>query len=447
MLACNDEETNEHVSSDQEEHEKPEVRTTPSESSKPKTKPLPEMTWEHLVNQEEGKLTANLDVDEKMSDQLVETLEKEITALTDETNDPEQIYRGAVDLLASSYYQTYFEKASTYDPDFEEPYLPDPEIEKKEGKKASPKKAFILLDASSSMLLRVNGKIKMDIAKNAVQRFGEVIGQDSDLSLLVYGHLGSESSEDKQLSCEGIEEVYEMSPYDEETFQASLNSFESKGWTPLAGAIKEAANMSRDFTEDVTVYVVSDGVETCGGDPVAAAEAFTKDSKERKVHIIGFHVDETAENELKKVSDAGNGTYYPADNEEELQDTIQKRWLPSLADLAWAHTKAPGPWEVLGKLEELEKHTNKLTEVRQLETERLNTVYRLIRDHDLLSSEAREDLKALLDERDDEIRTLIKNLTDEKKEDINKQADDIKNRVSEWRDRMYELRDEERDHS
>ncbi|KRG09822.1 hypothetical protein ACA29_22270 [Lederbergia galactosidilytica] len=59
------------------------------------------------------------------------------------------------------------------------------------------RKALILLDASSSMLLNVEGKQKMAVAKTAANRFATTIGTNHDISLIVYGHAGTQNDEDK----------------------------------------------------------------------------------------------------------------------------------------------------------------------------------------------------------------------------------------------------------
>src|SRR5690606_8305296 len=92
-------------------------------------------------------------------------------------------------------------------PDFEDPYLPKPKRVSESGNSEEIGQAGILLDASSSMLLSVDGEVKMNIAQDAVLRFADVIGQESEVSLVVYGHKGSEDNSDKKLSCEGIRKI------------------------------------------------------------------------------------------------------------------------------------------------------------------------------------------------------------------------------------------------
>src|SRR5699024_3012317 len=151
------------------------------------------------------------------------------------------------------------------------------------------------------------------------------------VSLVAFGHKGDQSDAGKEKSCAGIEEVYSLNNYDSEKFHEAMSQVEAKGWTPLAEAIKKANELSDEQEGNTTVYIVSEGVETCEGDPVEAAKQFTDSSDESKtVNIIGFQVDQEAEEQLTEVAKAGNGKYYSADNSEELQETIEYEWLPSL---------------------------------------------------------------------------------------------------------------------
>ncbi|MFD1436762.1 VWA domain-containing protein, partial [Kroppenstedtia eburnea] len=133
----------------------------------------------------------------------------------------------------------------------------------------------ILLDASGSMAGRVDGGVKMDLAKQAIRAFASDVPEGAQVSLRVYGHKGSNQKKDKAVSCQSNELVYPLKSYDSSQFEQSLNQFKPTGWTPLASAIQAAREDLKEWAGEKTrniVYVVSDGVETCGGDPVKEAK-------------------------------------------------------------------------------------------------------------------------------------------------------------------------------
>src|SRR5690606_18527517 len=90
-----------------------------------------------------------------------------------------------------------------------------------------------------------------------------------------YGHKGTGKASDKALSCSSNELVYSPGPYSEAKMNEALNSFKPAGWTPLAASLQQAKEDLAPYKgENNTniVYVVSDGIETCDGDPIQAAE-------------------------------------------------------------------------------------------------------------------------------------------------------------------------------
>ncbi|MGY0694444.1 vWA domain-containing protein [Virgibacillus sp. FSP13] len=382
----------------------------------------------------------------ELSNKTVRELKSSLEKLTDETQNPVKLQKGLVYLLGSHYYPEVIEQAEDFEPEFEEPFLPNPGKSAEEVKNEPRSgKAIILLDASSSMLLRVDDEVKMDIAKDAVKRFAETIGQENEVSLVVYGHKGSESDADKQLSCTGIEEIYPMNSYDQEVFEESLATFKSKGWTPLAGAIKKATEMSKDMDGTITVYIVSDGVETCDGDPVKEAKAFIKNNEKRTVNIIGFHVDKDAESQLKAVSTAGKGEYYGADDADDLQTTIEKEWLPSNIDLAWAFTKAPGPWEKLDEYERFDKELEIIRTIIKNEKARYDEALAILREEEMLDSDVRDKLKTLISDRYRNMMDQMQDFRSEKIAEIDERSDDIHEQVEAWTEEMRKRKKERGD--
>ncbi|WP_017185814.1 VWA domain-containing protein, partial [Alkalibacillus haloalkaliphilus] len=157
---------------------------------------------------------------------------------------------------------------------FGSPDLPDEKFHFKENYNVE-----ILLDASGSMGAYVGNRTQMDIAKEAIQSFMAEVPEAANVSLRVYGHEGSSSASDKELSCAGIEQVYGFAPYDETEFQEALNQFEPRGWTPLADALEQSREALSEYdasNHTNLIYVVSDGIETCDGDPVKVAQSLAE---------------------------------------------------------------------------------------------------------------------------------------------------------------------------
>ena len=70
--------------------------------------------------------------------------------------------------------------------------------------------------------------------------------------------------------------------------------------------------------------MVSDGIETCGGDPVKAAKELNRSDIKAVVNIIGFDLDDEGQRQLKAVADAGGGEYSSVDSKVELDKYFEE---------------------------------------------------------------------------------------------------------------------------
>ncbi|PWW17620.1 Ca-activated chloride channel family protein [Cytobacillus oceanisediminis] len=196
----------------------------------------------------------------------------------------------------------------------------------------------IILDSSGSMANLMGSKSRMELAKESINKFASSLPKEANISLRVYGHKGTGSDNDKKLSCSSNELVYPMQPYNQGGLAQALSKFKPAGWTPLAQAIKEAQkDLSRYKGENNKniIYVVSDGIETCGGDPVASAKSLKDSGIAPVVNIIGFDVAGKDQQQLEEVAKAAEGTYVNVNNQEQLQNEFTKTVEESAKWLNW----------------------------------------------------------------------------------------------------------------
>ncbi|WHX98553.1 VWA domain-containing protein [Neobacillus sp. DY30] len=405
---------------------------------------LPPGTLMDVLSYEEDSKDLGNDIP-KMDPAIKNQLPSQLEKLTKNTDDLDTIKKGLLALLASPHYKQVIEKSHAYQPKFEEPYLPDPTRSEGGEEVTAAKKAIILLDASSSMLLQSDGRVKMDIAKEAVKSFAQTIGQSSEVSLVVYGHKGSEKDEDMFESCSAIEELYPIGSYSKKEFNAAVDSIESKGWTPLAGAIQKAAEMSSNYLEGTTIYIVSDGTETCEGNPIQASRDLAAKNSSNSVNIIGFDVDGGTEDQLKAVAEAGNGEYFKADSPEELKNTIQSEWLPSTLDLAWAFTMAPDGWEVAEEYKMGEQYPLQLWTIGSRESHRLRDAIMIMGENKWITDEQQNELRDWAMERSEAIKEVYYVMYKENREKADAKSKEIRQRVDEWVEKMKVLKQERGD--
>jgi Ca-activated chloride channel homolog len=233
--------------------------------------------------------------------------------------------------------------------------LGDPEMEDTRYQFKENLNVEIILDASGSMAQDAGGNTKMAAAKQEIKSFVESLPPEANVGLRVYGHKGSNADSDKELSCGSSEMLYSISPYEAGKFQSALDQVEPTGWTPITLAMEEAAkDLSKFDGENHTniVYLVSDGIETCDGDPVSAAKSLFDSNLKPIINVIGFDVDADGQKQLKDIADATEGIYENVQDQEALKKELEK--INAVAE-SWEQWKEKGEDSI-----ELKEVTNSL---------------------------------------------------------------------------------------
>jgi Ca-activated chloride channel homolog len=161
---------------------------------------------------------------------------------------------------------------------------------------------LFLLDASGSMAGSVGGGVdKMTAAKDSLVEYVLGTPDSVDLGLVTYGHQGDNTDAGRPASCAGVEVFAPPGELTAENVDVTVGQFAATGWTPIAGALDASGPLLVEAIESARaegvgsprsrVVVISDGVETCGGDPVASARALTELGIEVVVDVIGFDID------------------------------------------------------------------------------------------------------------------------------------------------------------
>ena len=371
---------------------------------------------------------------------------EELIQATDMIEDEETMFKMLLYYFGSNVFSDLVDKQMNYAAVLNEPYLPEPTKETitTENKEKVTPKAMLLLDASSSMLLSVDGKQKMGIAKTAMKRFAKTIGASSEVSLYVYGHAGSQDDKDKELSCSKIDEVYPLQAYSADKFDPVVDDVVARGWTPLASAIRTANEASKDFDGALTVYIVSDGAETCDGDPIKEAQEFAKGDENRKVNIIGFNVDKKGEDQLKAVAEAGNGEYISAGNSDELNNSIEEKWvIPSALDVVYVQLNAPNGFAISNAQYDIGQISLSLSFAISNERNRMSQMVNLMKLEGMITEEQADTLQAMVQERKEALSKWNEELSESKKQTVQQEYNRIHKKIDDWAEEVNKLRSEQ----
>jgi Ca-activated chloride channel homolog len=183
----------------------------------------------------------------------------------------------------------------------------------------------LILDASGSMFNRLeDGRYRIVAAKEVLTDVVGGLAKDADLNvgLRVYGsRLGARDP----LACEDSHLLVPMAGVDRDALLETVRGVQANGATPIAYSLERAGE---DFpaTGRHVIVLVTDGEESCGGDPRAVMDALRARGLEVDLRIIGIDLSERA-----VASFSGLGTFENTRSGPELAAALS-RAVATVAD-------------------------------------------------------------------------------------------------------------------
>ena len=199
---------------------------------------------------------------------------------------------------------------------------------------------LFILDGSNSMWGQVDGVAKIETAKQVLGKLLSDLPAATQVGLVAYGHR-------LKGSCEDVEMMSGIGERDPQAIVKMVNGITPRGKTPISFALDlgSTAFAGRE-DENNNIVLISDGIETCKGDPCATTRDLMKLGINVRVHTVGFNVDEETRAQLRCIADAGNGSYFDADSTENLQKAMVAVQQVAQAETKPAPPSAPKPKEL-----------------------------------------------------------------------------------------------------
>jgi Mg-chelatase subunit ChlD len=187
---------------------------------------------------------------------------------------------------------------------------------------------ILVIDASGSM-----DGTKIEEAKSAGKNLLSSMGTGQEVGLMVFYDCGSID--------------WSSFSTDFASFMPVIDGIYASGSTPLGESIREAGtHMSQEASgTEGTIVVLTDGGESCGDNPVDAADSVHRLTMRRKisraapwempvayaaggditVSVVGFDIeDPTVEEQLRAIAEAGGGEFLPASDVQELNQALKR---------------------------------------------------------------------------------------------------------------------------
>lgn len=174
---------------------------------------------------------------------------------------------------------------------------------------------LLVLDSSGSMAGSAGGgQTKLEAAKEALGRYVLGSPDSAELGFEVYGHKGSNDAADKAESCRSAEVLQPLGKGASREIAGTLRRFRPAGYTPIGAALEEARSAFKGREgEENRIILVSDGIETCGGDPLAAADGLKRAGVAVTVDVVGYDIGKESDRaRLRRIAEVTGGRYSDA---------------------------------------------------------------------------------------------------------------------------------------
>lgn len=190
-------------------------------------------------------------------------------------------------------------------------YLPAHAEEQAATATVQKQQTMIVLDGSNSMWGKIGEKHKIELARSSIRTLVGEANNTIEFGLIAYGHR-------KKSSCQYIKTLSEPAATPREKLIETAEGIMPRGKSPVSQALTTAANQLDNHSG--RILLVSDGVESCGGDPCKTAQQLTDKHPNLQIDVIGFNPAKEAQ--LECIAENGKGAFVLANDTKRLQTLL-----------------------------------------------------------------------------------------------------------------------------
>lgn len=184
--------------------------------------------------------------------------------------------------------------------------------------------AMLIVDASQSMAAADAGSAglrRIDSVRSSLVRILPRVAPRRRLGLMSYGP-GSRAP------CSNVSLLLRPQLDAGAAIRARAEELKPAGRTPLTRAVRMAAEALDYRAKPATIVLLTDGEESCGGDPCALAKALKAGSPALTVHVVSYRIGASLGSsgifEARCIADETGGLYVAADTADELVTALEK---------------------------------------------------------------------------------------------------------------------------
>jgi hypothetical protein len=177
----------------------------------------------------------------------------------------------------------------------------------------------IILDASGSMKAMLGKKSRWQTALDTLQDVLAKLPDDFNVGLRMYGHREPSTS---PKTCTDSQLLVPVRKLDRAGIMKTASTFRPKGETPLVYSALQAPSDLKALGGG-TVILITDGEESCKGDPVKAAADLKASGLDIRLSIVGFALSNPkTQAELAGFAQGTGGSFYSAQSGQALAEAL-----------------------------------------------------------------------------------------------------------------------------
>ena len=178
--------------------------------------------------------------------------------------------------------------------------------------------SVLVFDASGSMWNRVEGDLsRIEVARDVMGDYFASRDGAVPLSVIAYGH-------NRRGDCGDIEVIAPMGQTAPGTLETRLRALMPRGMTPLTDSLRIARDQIPPTAEGADIILVTDGLETCAGDPCALAANLAAEGIDIRAHVVGFGLSAAEVAALSCITDQTGGMLFQTNSGAELAQALQQ---------------------------------------------------------------------------------------------------------------------------
>jgi hypothetical protein len=168
---------------------------------------------------------------------------------------------------------------------------------------------MIVFDGSGSMRGQIDGEARIETARRALSRVLSEASPAMRIGMLAHGHR-------TRGPCDDIETMVPIAPAVDTVPRiiAAADGMTRRGMAPLSDTVTIAAE-GMGFTEQsATVVRVTDGIETCGGDPCALGRVLAARGVAFRADVVGFDMSDEEQRQVSCLAEETRGLFLAAND-------------------------------------------------------------------------------------------------------------------------------------